>query len=194
MAEITHLPQELLDYVLTRLKPLNILNLAKTCKTLHAAALPTIYHTISMRWEIGRYVSHGNESKDSSDKSKADDEEAIHQDNPSVKKLDFRASHCTFYDDDGSIRRCFPDSSIELTGEELHNDMFKPYVQAKKYPPPHRWLEKNKLLLIMAMLIGTCHKHLESLSIAADFLLNNEWFPIILLHEFAMNAATPSSE
>ncbi|EFQ86135.1 hypothetical protein PTT_18696 [Pyrenophora teres f. teres 0-1] len=94
-----------------------------------------------------------------------------------VKKLDFRASHCTFYDDDGSICRCFPDSSIELTGEELHNDMFKPYVQAKKYPPPHRWLEKNKLLLIMAMLIGTCHKHLESLSIAADFLLTDEWFP-----------------
>lgn len=60
-----------------------------------------------------------------------------------VKELDFRASHCTFYDDDGSIRRCFPDSSIELTGEELHNDMFKPYVRAKKYPSPHRWWKRT---------------------------------------------------
>ncbi|KAI1673632.1 F-box domain protein [Pyrenophora tritici-repentis] len=214
MAQVTDLPQELLDYVFKSLKPLDILNVAETCKTLHAAALPAIYHTIVMRWEIRRDMGLGTERKDLSDSSKAHDEEAIHRDNlpgpniqlllrtlaetPNyvklVKKLDFRAAHCTFYDDDGSIRRCFPNSSIELTGQELRNDMFKRYVRAEKYPPPHRWLEKNKLLIIMAMLIVTCHKHLESLSISADFLLNNEWFPIMLRHGFAMNATALSPE
>jgi hypothetical protein len=48
MASITELPGELLDCILNDLDTHGTINLAQTCKTLHAAALPAAYHTITL--------------------------------------------------------------------------------------------------------------------------------------------------
>jgi hypothetical protein len=50
MASLHHLPTELLEYILADLSSLDTVNLAKTCKVLHAVALPFAYHSISLEW------------------------------------------------------------------------------------------------------------------------------------------------
>jgi hypothetical protein len=50
MASLRTLPTELVEYILADLSSLDTVNLAKTCKALHAAALPAAYQTIALEW------------------------------------------------------------------------------------------------------------------------------------------------
>ncbi|KAG9186138.1 hypothetical protein G6011_02694 [Alternaria panax] len=51
MASITELPEELLENILIGLESYDAINLAQTCKTLYAVALPAAYHTITLIWD-----------------------------------------------------------------------------------------------------------------------------------------------
>ncbi|KAF2498965.1 hypothetical protein BU16DRAFT_559000 [Lophium mytilinum] len=52
MASLINIPNELKDLVFAKIERWDVLSVSKTCKELHAAAIPTLYHKLHMFWDI----------------------------------------------------------------------------------------------------------------------------------------------
>jgi hypothetical protein len=176
MASLQTLPTELLEYILEDLSSLDTVNLAKTCKALHAVTLPTAYHTIALEWR--RSVTHGVDG-DYAPKIQS----LLHAlvKNPAyaklVKRLELRATGCLEYSFEDVCGLEFPDSGLVVSQREETNDLYVAWAEQLGWG--NVWTDDKKLHMVMALLIGTCVQ-LEEVTLSVDFLMRNEWFPVML--------------
>ncbi|KAI4694601.1 hypothetical protein J4E81_006199 [Alternaria sp. BMP 2799] len=203
MASITELPAELLDFILADLGSRAIINLAQTCKALHAVAIPAAYHTVTLAWDN----SHVKEKPKGTQRGR----EHRHEKAPKlqslvrtltkkpkyiqlIKRLEFCAKGCVEYgylDVAGDI---FPDFEYDASGKEWENEMFKAHVKEEGFQTwGHGWRQQAQHMLI-ALLVGTCQAHLESLTMEWGFFLGNRWFPAMMKYAIMKNAAASEAD
>ena len=176
MASLQSLPNELLDSIITDLSFRDVIRLAMTCKSLRALALPTAYHSIILEWKNAT-------TQDNTAPEPPQPHKLLRTliENPEyvklVKSLEFRATHCLLYTDDGNLPVSIP--SAELNIQEGEMALFGNTIDTLRLPEAEQWksgmTENANSTVFMTLIVGIC-THLESLSVSVDFLLQSDWF------------------
>ena len=199
MASIAELPVELVDFILANLGSCDIINLARTCRALHAVAIPAAYHTITLTWDN----TYSKETRGSQRGMERRTEKAPKIQSlirtltkkpeyiQLIKRLEFCAKGCVEYgylDVAGAI---FPEFEYDANDKEWENEMFKAHVQDRGVRPWDRgWTQHMSI----ALLVGTCQAHLESLTMEWGFFLGNRWFPAMMKYAMMKNAAASEAD
>jgi hypothetical protein len=198
MASITNLPTELIEYILIDLDSRDAINLAQTCKALYTVALSAAYHTITLVW-------------DNTPKSDISGREETVRKGPKIqsliltltekpeyirliKNMEFCAEGCLEYNFEDGCSTSFPDVEFDTKHEEWRNEMFSVYVEEEglwRWGAGYEWEAQH---MMVALLVGICQAHLESLTIAWEFFLHNKWFPTMMKHGIAKNSAASEAE
>ncbi|KAI4676101.1 uncharacterized protein J4E84_009718 [Alternaria hordeiaustralica] len=199
MASITELPAELLDFILADLGSRAIINLAQTCKALHAVAIPAAYHTVTLTWDN----TYSKETRGPQRGMQRRTEKAPRIQSlirtltkkPEyillIKRLEFCAKGCVEYGYLDLADTIFPDIECDGYDKEWENEMFKVLVRDRGMQPGDRgWAQR----VLIALLVGTCQAHLESLTMEWGFFLGNPWFPTMMRHAIVKNAAASEAD
>lgn len=198
MTSITELPAELLDFILADLGSRDNINLAQTCKTLHAVALPAAYNTITLTWDntYSKETPRGPQRGMHRRTEKAPKIQSLIRtltEKPEyirlVKKLELCAKGCVEYSYLDVAGAIFPDFEYDASDKEWENEMFKAHVKEEGFQTWGRGWKQEAQHMLLTLLIGTCQAHLESLTIGWEFFLNNRWFPAMMKYAILKNAA-----
>ncbi|KAI4931722.1 hypothetical protein J4E85_004318 [Alternaria conjuncta] len=203
MASITELPAELLDSILADLGSRAIINLAQTCKALHAVAIPAAYHTITLTWD-NTYVKETPRGSQRGMQRRTEKAPRIQSlirtltKKPDyiqlIKRLEFCAKGCVEYGYLDLVDTIFPDIEYDTSGKDWENEMFKAHVKEEGFQAWFcGWKEEAQQMLI-ALLVGTCQAHLESMTMEWGFLLNNRWFSAMMKHAIMSKAAASEAD
>ena len=170
------------------------MNLAQTCKTLHTVALPAAYNTITLLWDN---TSEDDEDGGTVDGRKGPKIQALVRTlkkKPQyinwVKNLEFYAENCLEYNFEDVLGYGFPRIDYDMKDEEWMDEMFSVYADPEDTSV--QWPElddEHARHMLVALLIGICQARLESLTIAWEFFPFNQWFPTMMKHGIAKNAA-----
>ncbi|CAO2653977.1 Nn.00g107100.m01.CDS01 [Neocucurbitaria sp. VM-36] len=185
MATLQALPDELLDSILTGLDFRDANKLSMTCKHLRAVALPVAYHSITLEWS--------NATRQQGKIPKAPQCHKLLRtliERPEyvklVKSLDFRATECLSYQDDS-----IPSSQTNISDEE--KKLFEDCFHSLRLPAAKHlegFLTDGNDRSVYKMLIVAMCTHLESLSIATEFLLQSNWFTMLIWQALSSAAST----
>ncbi|OAL51786.1 hypothetical protein IQ07DRAFT_586135 [Pyrenochaeta sp. DS3sAY3a] len=181
MASLNDLPNELLDNILARLDSRDALRLSMTCKSMRAAALPTAYRSIVMKW-INGPVPESPEAIvpriHALLRTLLKSPELVKL----VRSLDFRAEGCVFLQDEGEPRISVPQISDEITQED--QSLFADAIEALQLPD----FELCKVIfvqqpgeapIIQMLLLAYCTQ-LTSISFAIEFLMESDWIAMFV--------------
>lgn len=197
MASLISLPNELKDLVFQHLCCADFVRLARTCRELHAIALPIAYQDLAVTWNNrvggegggeGEGVGGGREDSAYLDLAVTRTPQ-LHSllrtmvQRPEyadcVKTLRLEAVKCSRFGTHGHGDFCVDIPSSDVKVNEADEVMLRRALENMGLSEDESWTKaietKQQFFIVMAMVVAHCSK-LERLDLSILFLLQNDWF------------------
>jgi hypothetical protein len=194
MASLIALPNEMNDLIFKHLTTPDFISLSKTCKHLHARALPLSYQHLTLTW----YNTSERARKNPNITKLFSKFEAHPELKKSVRRLTLETSGCISFSDDGEVRIGIPGKGCMNSFETIEDiivrcdELERLDISIAFMIDDQCWFEK----LIHSMKSMPRNKKLKHVHLTCDDTSRDDWVsnPAIAYKEFGMLFSLPHLE